>query len=142
MRAGIAGAEGCCQQPCPWLLRRLPRYMALLHMQDLQSADMSWLTIAAAWRADIAEGRSACMPLLANMAALLSGTAVLQGSRSSASMRRQQLGKGLRSLLGSSSNQADFRMMERSLESDTDASDSDDASDLEEVEGSLRDPSL
>ena len=82
------------------------------------------------------------MPLLANMAALLSGTAVLQGSRSSASMRRQQLGKGLRSLLGSSSNQADFRMMERSLESDTDASDSDDASDLEEVEGSLRDPSL
>ena len=82
------------------------------------------------------------MPLLTDMAALLSGIAVLQGSRSSASMRRQQLGKGIRSLLGSSSNQADFRMMHTSLESDSDASDSDDASDLEEHESSLRDPSL
>ena len=82
------------------------------------------------------------MPLLAGMAALLSGTAALQGSRSSASTRKQQLGKGLRSLLGSSSNQADFRMMHHSLDSDSDASDSDDASDPEEHESSLRDPSL
>ena len=82
------------------------------------------------------------MSLLADTAALLSGTGVLQGSRSSASTRKQQLGKGLRSLLGSSSNQADFRMMHHSLESDSDASDSDDASDPEEHESRLRDPGL
>ena len=76
------------------------------------------------------------------MAALLSGTAVLQGSRSTATTRRRQLSKDPRSLVGSSTNQADSRMINHSLEADSDASDSNDASEFEKAGSSLQDHSL